>query len=1339
MGAIAGVFDDAPGLAGSIEAAREAAMAGIEPTGEVVAEMASAAGTEAQIGECVAAAKVTLAKPGRTLFDRGTHIWNAWLAQGGLVGELMRPVAADNRRAIDAVSEQLRRLSRRGLEAELRAADDQQRAPGKQRIEGKAKHVLIDRAAGAIEISKRWVALCTRATSKRRTDSRQAELAATLCGRLLSLRPEVEAALGEWSEAADPEVAGAAAGARLILADVYGLIGGHALAGPEMPLDIAANRDVLRTDIEVSESLEPLSVSHVTTDAIRSAAVAWEDAFERRMRMADHVGTQAVVAILRAEKSGLVAECEAKRVAALARDRAGLEHSATREREALELARRCGTLDEDAATQIESGIERASAPDRLDIGHAFGELKLVELQRQEVVAATLASFRADVEAASSADDRVAALRPRIERLLSTGDLATAEELLTCVRAGVEPASAYSSEYPVEAFFPSVPDGLRDGITEEVVAAARNRQKLPGLDFSSLSTEAAITAASALDGWRRAGRARRDSWGELLFPALRLCGIEYNDEVRVLQATNTAERQWLDLKGVQRVGEALVPEYGSASGKTLRVLLAWQQPSDAKLVEWIRAEATRVPLVCLYFGTMAPDARRQLANRLRNTKSRPLVVIDDSLVAWAAAVGRGTWDIVLKAALPFSAVNPYRPTGIPPVEMFYGRELERTELAYGNTHLIYGGRRFGKSALLHAAARLFEETPGQRAVYIDLGEAAIRTTHRPEAIWDLMAAKLAAADVIRKPSGKPRAPAPANSESVVRGVREWQNTDGRRLLLLLDECDDFFDADADVRFDNTRTLKVLMEDSGNRCKVVFAGLHQVQRFASVPNQPLAHLGRPIPIGPLPPAPAFRLLARPLEALGWTFQHEDLVNRILSYCNYTPILLQECGSALVEMLQARPLGAGEPPQRITDVEVKAVLDSSRLGEAIRSRFSLTLALDPRYKAIAYVIARSEAHPMGIGTTELRQECHEWWPDGFVGVTEDAFGALLEELVALGVVSGDRASGWRIRGANVMRLLGSQHEIWQRLEDLIKENPPVEGFAGADRRRVLNEESGLRSPLTEAQLAGLVGEGRNQLRVVIGSGATGVQSVSAALGSVAGSLQRFDFEVCQSRAKFAAALQGGQRHRVVFSDLRDVRGDQVAASVRAGLNRTGPGTCSVVLVLRPRQRLDVPPECTDFVSLARYTTSTLRAWSVDFEKGFTDDRSRVQLASATGGWPRLIDEVGMLCRMKGSRVALAEVSASLLQADYAAEFVKSVAIDESPLAEVYDAILEFAPTGGDRKTITEIAAEVTSMPLAGVERCVEALQTAGVIDDRGALLIPEPVFAEAWLRTKDKRSDT
>nr|MDT0523975.1 hypothetical protein [Streptomyces sp. DSM 41633] len=121
---------------------------------------------------------------------------------------------------------------------------------------------------------------------------------------------------------------------------------------------------------------------------------------------------------------------------------------------------------------------------------------------------------------------------RVTPLLDDGDLLTAEELISHLSNGESIPDTRYGEHPLNAFFPSVPDALPDGITEELIRAVRERRRfkdLDALDFSAMSQEFTDQAANGLSGWRemasRRGVRRTEGLSEenLLMPALRLIG------------------------------------------------------------------------------------------------------------------------------------------------------------------------------------------------------------------------------------------------------------------------------------------------------------------------------------------------------------------------------------------------------------------------------------------------------------------------------------------------------------------------------------------------------------------------------------------------------------------------------------------------------------------------------------------------------------------------------------------------------------------------------------------------------------------------------------------------
>src|SRR5262249_14647005 len=154
------------------------------------------------------------------------------------------------------------------------------------------------------------------------------------------------------------------------------------------------------------------------------------------------------------------------------------------------------------------------------------------------------------------------------------------------------------------------------------------------------------------------------------------------------------------------------------------------------------------------------------------------------------------------------------------EMFYGRDDQlRDVTGRPRCSFVYGGRQLGKSALLRKAERKVRESrdPDRKVILENI--QMVGKAVPADALWPRLAGKLAKEDVI--PSGV------AQRDQVRDAVREWTRADpDRQLLVLLDEADHFLNQDAeDGRFENVTALRDLMDETDDRFKVVFAGLHQ----------------------------------------------------------------------------------------------------------------------------------------------------------------------------------------------------------------------------------------------------------------------------------------------------------------------------------------------------------------------------------------------------------------------------------------------------------------------------------------------------------------------------------
>jgi len=699
----------------------------------------------------------------------------------------------------------------------------------------------------------------------------------------------------------------------------------------------------------------------------------------------------------------------------------------------------------------------------------------------------------------------------------------------------------------------------------------------------------------------------------------------------------------------------LPMFGSIAAGKYRVVCVWGRPTEEELLQWVGDSTVGRPALLLYFGRMTERKWRELS-RLSKTKRRAFALLDETLLVYLCYATGSRLRAWFNASLPFSFSSPYDATaGLVPPEMFYGRgaELEAV-LGLNGRCFIYGGRQLGKTALLKRAEQLFHSPEkGHFAKWIDLRAEGIGVRRAVSELWITLHEKLKEIGVLD--AGIP-APVPGKrqgEEGVIRGIREFltANSD-RRVLLLLDEADRFFEQDGRNDFTETRRLKQLMEETGRRFKVVFAGLHNVLRMTERPNHPLAHFGEPIEIGPLREGEeakeAAELIRRPMSAAGFKFASHKLVIRILAQTNYYPSLIQlYCSYLLRHMLNqvANRQGFDGPRYEITDHDIEQVYSSEALRDEIRAKFLLTLQLDPRYEVVAYAMALNllenrYSQSEGISWQTIRQSCAMyWWPEGFRDTSELDFRVLLDEMVSLGVLRRVTSGNYALRNPNVLLLLGNKEEIEAVL---VKDREPAVEFASDSFRPPLRRAptSARRNVFTYQQLSHLLRR-ENSITVVTGTPAAGindvVESLEDYLGKEASPVVIAD---CTDKYSFGKALHAALSARekdlvtpfvvpetVPWSDLWIIEARQHLDRLKSG-NKFA----SLVFVADPATlwRLlgdESGPENEQlpWMSLSHWKDEFLRHW-LDERQLYLESKDRRRLAQVTGCWPELLmDLVG------------------------------------------------------------------------------------------------------------------
>ncbi|MBX6766707.1 MAG: hypothetical protein IRY90_06090, partial [Actinomadura rubrobrunea] len=854
------------------------------------------------------------------------------------------------------------------------------------------------------------------------------------------------------NDASDPVLEAAAHVARTLVEETLNLLKGAQLAAKERtPDQVTAQELLLAPGIALQPgSCRPLDIPDLKDlePLCQGGLPDWTDAFNERAQNHDHVGTEAIVTVLRDVDPAQAAVLEQRRDTL--KEEARRELHGLREKIGDKLAqmRRDGQLDERAVTRLQTRLRQLNDNDRNDFDRLRKVAESVSAEADEIAATQVAKVRAELDAYAS-QPSVAAAADQIREYLDRGDLTTARESLVQARQSHELPAPSRERGNLTRFFPAFPDAFaalgpsRDNrrFSEAInvlINALENGGRLDneplrraladgGLDLTALRRPG--VSREGLRKWRTIAQGPKPA-GNLLTaiePVLRLIGLEAT--ARAGTAEHNRKRTWIELTEVRWRGQALLPQFGtgmSPSGDTLRLLLVWDGGTPQQIVERFKDEPTDQTVLVWYFGTLSAADRRRLVQAARS-RPHPVAVLDDAAVGYLACLPECDWADTVEVLAPFTSINPFIPTGHVPEEMFYGRQEQlRQVIDRTGGSFVYGGRQLGKSALLQAARRRADRDPRRIVIFKSISE--VGRTAPADAIWAVLRRPLTDVGVLSP------AQTGGDAEEIREAIRSWLADDPQRqLLILLDEADEFLNRDADsARFANVGALRDLMSETDRRVKVVFAGLHQTARFKNLSNQPLAHLGEPISIGPLKPQDAFDLLTKPLATLGFRMP-ERLAARVIAEANNAPALIQLFADALLKHLQQRTAEEHPLPYEVTRDDVDAVRRDARLAEGFRERFDWTINLDQRYKVIAYAVALnalSDTADSAIPAGDLFNDCRQWWPRGFAQCTRDEFQGLLDESVELGVLLAEDGR-YRLRTPYILDLLGGQAAVEESLD--------------------------------------------------------------------------------------------------------------------------------------------------------------------------------------------------------------------------------------------------------------------------------------------------------------------
>jgi len=1214
----------------------------------------------------------------QTNFAPATKIWQHWLKPGQTVYELIRPLingSVDTTRVASFL---------KGLDLDKSIDHANQvgiRRP--QPIEGRARKMLLRMGEEAIGLAREWMSVMN-------SRMEHAQYAREPIGNLIrAFDLHAENATREIEDLAQSNpnlpLLSSAKYAMDSIKDLRSFLKGKALVEEtELSPEKLLSRDLLllgsvHLDMGWMPDVTSSELTYKIIEFLGSQDFSVERAFQRHCLSGDHLSAERLLA--KAEED----DFENRTIETLKRQ---LGDSRKRHIE-------CLTAEiDDVRTRLSDGLakgligqtEYADASDQVELlAHILSD-EDQSREFRDFYSASLTINRIRQKLTADRDSQTNKIRAeldglefgekdkaRIKAILDSGDIHLALDFIERLKNGQsldEISEGHVSHFPVffglktksrvyEGHFNSLAEWLKKNqlLEPQFHDLIQRRQPIAGLDLASIPSSQSRQYAETIRSWFSLKKLKRIEGNEDIQTILRGLGLN------LLKPPNirlSGGRIWMRIE-CSPIITPPVAHYGSQANGKYKILLNFAAVSEEEVFSSFEKQSIdRAGEIVFYFGRLSETQRRNFAQLCVRNK-RTIILIDDTVMLYLASVKGRKFDALLACAMPFTYFMPYvgMSSGLLPSEMFFGRssEIRAIELmsAEGSS-LLYGGRQIGKTFLLkEAQKRVHHQAKGQIAIFLDLKHHGFGLSRRLEALWSLLAAEISGCvDDCFPETIRPN----ASFDWFKEHIQTWLSANAnRRVLLLLDEADVFLEADAGNSFSICDQLRGLMEVTHLRFKAVFAGLHNVQRSTRVANNPLAHLGRPLCVGPLlgpvEAREAQALIEMPLAAAGIFFDTHDLAVLVLAQANYYPNLIQIYGLNLVNHVlerQSLPGPRDTPPYILTSEDIKDVYERQALRDELWNKFRLTLDLDRRFRLIANLLALYyEDYPKGYSTNWIFTNSLEWWPKGFResgsdaassrAIPFDAFCSLLDEMVGLGILRKLGTDLYNLRSPNVVSLLGTKAQIERVLEDFAVLDAPAAYSPDTFRALIDETDKARRSPLSATQ-ENVLRQNDNRALIIAGSLAAGLDDIYDAI--VAHSLGR-EYVLKpdnglgeRSFQKFLSQLthrKGLGKTFLIIPQDSPLNLDWIRETqARLGKYTRQDAYTDVLFLADPESLWESAPlllkeekgTLPEILTLHPWKDDTVRIWIEDAQLALENPKLRNQIFEITGYWPILLNEI-------------------------------------------------------------------------------------------------------------------
>lgn len=834
------------------------------------------------------------------------------------------------------------------------------------------------------------------------------------------------------------------------------------------------------------------------------------------------------------------------------------------------------------------------------------------------------------------------------------DLATALELIDHYNKsgdryhrGIRNPDSFN-EFFFELDVPDILERNKNYDIDEIAAAISEGADYKGIPFSRIEDrEWAADIISCWKDFRHAVHQPNTSPQGVIALAGSLLevagfhGVQVTPDKKVKSSGGNKKEFLSNLKvEVPRDSESiLLPDFGSSTNGEWRLVICQKLPNK-ETIERLTSDASNFGVMILLPRAVSKhDWEKTAVDNIKN--ARKVIIVDEGIFIYALSKERYRALTMIEIAQAFSFAEPYKDhlnSAMYP-EMFKGRRDEYRMLqSRDSAFLVYGGRRLGKTALL----RYFAAEENKKT---NVACACIDVYHDTDPKEILSHGSDELKDVFNSPTDDPK--------RFSARIRSWLDEDPRRqIYLMVDECDEVIKTDETKDFPIIKSLVQLMGATERRFKLILAGRQNILRLRkNMENAPLTHMDSGVlPIGPMinkDVPDAETLMTAPLAGLGFTFKEDKDVWRILSYCNYYPVMIQHVGEAMVRLIRDRVRRDSEVVREIDGDLVTEVLNLPDTITRISQSFSKTLELDgQRYELLTYIVAErmleetdAGIQEEGMRAPEILEAAALYWPAAFGGdTTVDTVNGLLEEMEVLGLLrkasSPDR---WTLRSRSTLSFIGGRHQVSNGIVKFVGKPSPA--YLENTSKRRLVAESGRRpagmprrSVLTIGQEANIIQNKSTRPLIIWGHEIANISLVQELLRRLETESLSFTTLKATSQQAFRNELanirttgEANEQRILLVPPERDWDNGWVSQATRARIVQNG--VVKVVFIGGPDKAAAWCRIAKD--ARTEVDTVSLQPWRKSFissilQYGLVNDPDQRtnELYEITGGWSRLIE---------------------------------------------------------------------------------------------------------------------